>query len=177
MFAASVTLAALAMQLAYPTPSRVEVCAFRVLSGLPRSSLIGSPDLVRRVRVLPQPDSPIAVLSVDVSQLRLNAAGYSYDYDGKFGVRIRNVSDWVIKSATVSLLFWSENDGGGRHIALNHALAPGDAAWLAGGGNGYGWRLGHDIENLELRIAVESVEMDGCSYRPAQARSSRLPGT
>jgi hypothetical protein len=133
---------------------------------------------VRRARVLSQPDSPVAVLSVDLSQLVLTTGGSSYDYDGTFGIQIRNVSDRLIKSAMVSLFFWSELEGGGRHIGLNHALAPGDAAWLAGGGSGYAWRLGHDMdENLALRVAVESVEIDGCIYRPAQARPNRLLGT
>jgi hypothetical protein len=171
MFFASLTVALVAMQAIPRTPPGEQACAFRLFKPPTRLSLVGSPDLVRRARVLPQPDSPVAVLSVDLSQLVLTTGGSSYDYDGKFGIQIRNVSDRVIKSAMVSLLFWSELEGGGRHTGLNHALAPGDAAWLAGGGNGYAWRLGHDMdENLELRVAVESVEIDGCIYRPAQAR-------
>jgi hypothetical protein len=178
MFFASLIMALGVSQVAEPTRSTKAACAFRVPKELPRSSLIGSHDLVRRVRVLPQPDSPITVLSVDVSQLQLNTVSSSYDYDGRFGIRIRNISDRVIKSAIVSLSFWSETGGAGRLTNLNHRLAPGDAVWLAGGGDGGAWRLGHDMEeSLELRFAVESVAMDGCTYRPAQARPNRLPGT
>ena len=76
------------------------------------------------------------------------------------------------------LMFWSGRVGGGHGPVWKQPLAPGAAVWFDGNTRGSGVSPGVDMEtDLELRVVVESVEIEGCVYNPAQAHRITGPGT
>jgi hypothetical protein len=145
-------------------------CAFGLLQRVGQAEVIGSPELRSRTLVLEQPDSPLAILRVDVSDLKLNLGGPTHDHEGQFRIQVQNVSNRVVKDATIMLRYWSGRGGGGSGPAWKQPLAPAAVVWLSGNSRGSGVRLGEGMETgLELRLVVESVEIEGCVYKPAQA--------
>jgi hypothetical protein len=152
-----------------PTSNQT-TCAFELVQRVGQAEVLGSPELVSRTRVLEQPDSPVAILRVDVSNLKLNLAGPAHDHDGEFRIQVQNVSNRVINSATVMLRYWIGRGGGGSGPAWRQPLAPRAVVWLSAKSRGSGVRPGAELErDLEFRLVVESVEFGGCVYKPAQA--------
>lgn len=145
-------------------------CAFDVMQRVRQPEVIGSPELRSRTRVLQQPDSPLAIVRVDLSDLRLNLLGSTQEHEGRFSIQVQNVSSRTINRATTMLRYWSGRGGGGSGPAWKQPLAPGAVVWLTAGSRGSGVRPGEEMErDLELRVVVESVEFEGCLYKPAQA--------
>ena len=145
-------------------------CAFALLQHAGRAEIVGSPELRSRTSVLEQPDSPLAILRVDVSELKLTLGGPAQQHEGQFRIQVQNVSNRVVKDARIMLRYWSGRGGGGSGPAWKEPLAPGALVWLSANSRGSGVRPGEEMESgLELRLVVESVEMEGCVYKPAQA--------
>lgn len=150
--------------------SNQKSCAFDLLQRVGQAEVIGSPELLTRTRVLDQPDSPLAILRVDVSDLKLNLGGPAQNHDGRFRIQVQNVSNRVVNAATIMLRYWSGRGGGGSGPDWKRPLAPGAVVWLSDESRGSGVRPGEDLQSdLELRFVVESVEFGACVYKPAQA--------
>jgi hypothetical protein len=157
-------------QSAEQTTSDETTCAFALLQRVGRAEIVGAPDLRSRTLVLEQPDSPLAILRVDVSELKLTLGGPALHHDGQFRIQVQNVSNRVIKDARIMLRYWSGRGGGGSGPAWKEPLAPGAVVWLSANSRGSGVRPGEEMEGgLQLRLVVESVEIEGCVYKPAQA--------
>jgi hypothetical protein len=155
---------------AAPQQSAENGCGFTLSRQRVEPAIVGPPELVSRAHVLAQPDSPVVILSLDLSGITVNLAGPSHNREGQFRVQVQNVSDQAVKTANVMLRYWSGTGGGGHGPAFKEPLEPGEVRWLTGGGRGNSVRPGHDMESsLELRAVVESVELADCIYRPAQA--------
>src|SRR5687768_14410860 len=68
-------------------------CNFIRSGNAPPVTPIGANDLVQRVRMSAQPDSPVAITLLDFSETNLVVGSGSYQKAGRFTLEVLNVSD------------------------------------------------------------------------------------
>lgn len=121
------------------------------------------------VRVMHQPDSPVEILSVDLTGYVLDVQRgsdgiYRYSHSDRCKVRVRNRGSLPISDFEVSVggsgLIWTRTSASpfkpGQEVELGRC---------GGGGSGHG------PQPPEMVVLVARVEFDGCSYIPSQRHS------
>jgi hypothetical protein len=79
-------------------------CDF-VLSTEPQTvQIVGSPEVTMRTSIMRQPDSPLAILAVDLSSMQLTAAPGTFSRSGRAAVVVKNVSDRILNAGVVKCL-------------------------------------------------------------------------
>lgn len=142
-------------------------CRFAVSQHAQAPEIRGPEVLLSRARVLIQPDSPVARISVDLSPMTLTVAGEWFERSGGFGAVIKNVSDRVLTRATVVVRIRAKNGWIGSGADWKTPLQPGETARLvARGGRGNGTAPDGEVEIVAY---VDSVEAAGCVYKPSQS--------
>jgi hypothetical protein len=142
------------------------VCGFTLSHAAGSSSLprfLGTQDVVALAQVASQPGSPVQVEQVDLNGVQniLND-----DSGGSYGVQVRNVSDKAVSNIDVTLSLTRPREGGSLGSRFNGPLDPGKVAWVRGIG-----RFHADSalsKDTRILVAIESAEVGGCLYRPAQ---------
>jgi len=138
----------------------------RVVSG--PTTPAGPADVVSRTRILPQPDSPVVITSLDFSGSRLNVVPGFFEWQPNYSLQLMNVSDKLITDVRAAVHIRARDlSGVGEGPRWERTLAPGQRAVIAGhGGTGHGGFRGDDVT---VDAFIESVTFDGCIYRPSQA--------
>jgi hypothetical protein len=142
-------------------------CQFAVSRQSLPPEIHGPENIVSRARVLIQPDSPVALLSVDFSQMTLTVGGASFERSGGYSALIKNVSDRVLTQVEIVVRIRGKNGHIGSGTHWKTPLAPGETARVVartGRGNG----TAPDGE-VEVVTYVDSVETSGCVYKPSQS--------
>lgn len=144
-------------------------CGFTVQGESVEPSIAGPDDLVPLVYFIEQPDSPIEVVSVDLTGMWLSVSHErtSEHFCAKY--RVRNRSDRTVQGFELMLRLASAGGGGGAGTDSASPLLPGQAADIkACGGGGSG-----DAKDnyVRLLVYVNKVDFEGCHYKP----SLRIP--
>lgn len=148
---------------------RTSACTFVISAQNGEPEIAGDNEAARRAWVMTQPDSPLAILRVDLSDVALYAGDGYYSRSGRHVVDVKNISDKVITEAQVMVrVAFSVASGGGSGMKLGRPLQPGEQArieWKSGSGRG-----SHGTEREVSVVAlVREVQTAACTYRPSQA--------
>jgi hypothetical protein len=143
-----------------------ESCGFTVQGEPAQPTVEGPDDIVPLVYFVEQPDSPIEVVSVDLTGMWLSVANEQYSVRHCATYKVRNRSDRPVQAFDLELSI----SGGGGFGAPSSPLAPGQTAELkACGGGGHG--VGVPGNHVRLLVFARSVDFGDCFYRP----SARIP--
>jgi len=118
--------------------------------------------------VVEQPDSPLELLSVDLSGMKISTSSDRYESSDCARIKVRNRSDRAVRRFELSLEF---NAGGGFGTNRPSSLSGGQTADIDVCNTG---GSGRPIPApFHLLVSVARVEFAGCVYRP----SMRIPDT
>lgn len=138
-------------------------CGFNVQGEPTRPTVTGPHDIVPLVYVVEQPDSPIEIVSMDLSGMWLSVANERHTENHCAAYKARNRSDRVVQRFRIELLVGS---GSGYGEGSSSSLAPGQTIEIKscnGGGSG-----GAPGNHVMLLTSVSLVDFGDCLYRPSQ---------
>ena len=143
-----------------------ESCGFTVQGEPAHPTITGPDDILPLVYVVEQPDSPIEVVSVDLSGMSFSVANEQYTVRHCATYKVRNRSDRPVQAFNVELLI---NGLGGFGTNPLSPLPPGQTVEIKScGGGGHGGVPGNQVR---LLVFAQSVDFGDCFYRP----SARIP--
>ena len=149
-------------------PAREGACKFKVSESKAKPTITGPDEILSRVYLMEQPDSPIEIISVDFKYSWLTVSSGGSRHENHCRVRVRNRSDRPITGLGISLGPTGTQKATGGDIGLLRTvdsaprLAPGQEVEFRGCGT-YGF-MG---PNVVYTIAVEWVDFGDCEYYPS----------
>jgi hypothetical protein len=121
-----------------------------------------------------QPDSPVAITSLDVSGMQLTQTGGAFTRSGRHVAHIRNVSNrTIVEAEVVVYVGFGPRSGVGSGSKWRQPLQPGQSAkleWVAGTGRG----SIAGAERVSVVAVVEEVVIEGCIYRPSKRWTAQM---
>jgi hypothetical protein len=165
----SFSLLMFTLGVARPQQRASESCGFRVQGEPAHPTVTGPDDILPLVYVVEQPDSPIEVVSVDLSGMWLSVANEQHTEQDCASYKVRNRSDRPVQTFDVRLQVGVLKGGVGFGTHPSSPLAPGQTIEIEscrGGGRG-----GAPGNQVRLLVSVQSVDFGDCFYRP----SMRIP--
>lgn len=150
-------------------------CSFSLMSREASPFTVEGPDdMVSRVSVIGQPDSPIEILGADFTnyQVTFGNSAYVIHRGSFFTVDVRNRSDREVVGATVMVGFQlvAGHPGGGHGDGLKGPLGPGETARItlrASGGSGSGpWS---ESRPVTMMLRMQEVKFADCNYVPSRS--------
>ena len=148
-----------------------ESCGFALQGEPTRPTVTGPDDILPLVYVVEQPDSPIEVVSVDLTGMWLSVTNEQHTERDCATYKVRNRSDRLVQVFDVELSVSTRSGGGGFRTHPSSSLAPGQLVEIKScGGGGRGGALGNHVR---LLVTVQSVDFGDCFYRP----SVRIPSS
>lgn len=154
-------------------PPAENSCKFTVSESTQKATIAGPDEIVRLVRVIDQPDSPIEILAIDFQDSWSARNGSNFSERMRFKVKVRNRSDKPIRG--LSVVVWKAPGGlQGGHATLNAPLskpllAPGEEIELQSAGSGGSGS--EPKQEFQMLVSVDWVSFEGCQFYP----SLRLP--
>jgi len=149
-----------------------ESCGF-VLQGEPGHPTLAGPDgILPIVYVVEQPDSPIEIVSVDLTGTWLSVVNEQHTERECAVYKVRNRSDRLAQAFNVELWVSTLRGRGGFRTDSSSPLAPGQTVEIkscGSGGNG-----GAPGNKVRLIVSVQSVDFGNCFYRPSVRIPSNL---
>ena len=144
-------------------------CGFTVQGEPAHPTVTGPDDILPLVYVVEQPDSPIEVVSVDLSGMWLSVANEQHTERDCATYKVRNRSDRPVQTFEVQVSVSVFTGGGGFGTHPSSPVAPGQTVEIKScGGGGHGGAPGNHVR---LLVSVQSVDFGDCFYRP----SMRIP--
>jgi hypothetical protein len=154
---------------ARPQQHGTESCGFALQGEPTHPTVTGPDDILPLVYVVEQPDSPIEVVSVDLTGMWLSVANEQHAVQPCATYKVRNRSDRPVQTFDVELSVRALHSGGGFGAHSSSPLAPGQLVEIKScGGGGRGGAPGNHVR---LLLSVQSVDFGDCFYRP----SVRIP--
>ena len=146
-----------------------ESCGFTVQGEPTHPAVTGPEDILPLVYVVEQPDSPIEVVSVDLSGMWVSVANEQHTERDCATYKVRNRSDRLVRAFRVELKVTALTGAGGSGASSTSSLAPGQTGEIQScGGGGHGGAPGNHVK---LLVSVQLVDFGHCFYRP----SMRIP--
>lgn len=150
-------------------PTSSESCGFTVQGEPAHPTVTGPEDILPLVYVVEQPDSPIEIVSVDLSGMWVSVANEQHTERDCATYKVRNRSDRLVHAFEMGLKVGSLAGAGGFGTSPTSPLGPGQVVEIKScGGGGYGGAPGNHVK---LLVLVQSVDFGDCLYRP----SIRIP--
>jgi hypothetical protein len=146
-------------------------CQFSIVHRAPSAQVSGAEDLIGRVRLVAQPDSPVAITALDFSETNLVVGTGAYEHTGSHSVEVLNISDHVVSDVHIMIGVRHPRGGTGGGILFPERIAPGDRAHRRvrqGRAHGTG---DYAAEDVVLEAFVQKVTVGGCRYQPSVSRS------
>lgn len=177
-------LLSLALASLFHTPPQTatppDACEFAIVHQVPGTAALEGPEeIVTRVRLLRQPDSPIVIAAADFTKMRLDVAPGRYNWEGPHNIEILNVSDRPVHDIHFgAFIRWAGTAEGSNHgIGMwwyAQALAPGQHVTVArrGGGETGTSPRGDDVT---VDVGVRSARIGQCQLRPSLALPLQRP--
>ena len=155
--------------LARQPQQRSNSCGFAVQGQLGQSTVNGPEDIVPLVYIVDQPDSPVEVLSAELTGTWLSVSHEQHTerYCAKY--KIRNRSDRTVQKSEVMLMLSTTTGAGGSSGTFSSPLAPGQADDVESCGTGGNGSAKDDY--VRLLVYVNKVDFEDCHYKP----SLRIP--
>jgi hypothetical protein len=145
-------------------------CQFSLSADSIAPQILAAESIGVHVRLLAQPDSPVAVIGADLRHLTVTVGGSGFESHGTgpSTIEIRNISDRLLTRVDVAVRIRTNEGFVGNVVTTRLPIEPGGTARLElpRGGSGSGTAL-NDV--AELLVFVDSVETSGCRYKPSQA--------
>lgn len=162
------------------TATPPDACEFAIVHQVPGAAALRGPEeIVTRVRLLRQPDSPIVIASADFTEMRLDVAPGRYNWEGPHTIEILNVSDRPVHDIHFgAFIRWAGTSGGSDHGTgmwrYQQALAPGQRVTVARKGGG---EIGTSPrgDDVTVDVGVTSVRIGQCQLRPSLTLPLRRP--
>ena len=174
-FAVALGLVLLASTLALALPQQPQApdpdaCDFSVHGDAAKPTITGPDEIVPLVYVVEQPDSPIEILSIDLTGSWMTIANERFTFGNCAKFTVRNRSDRTVQALGLSLEHNSATRGGWLvHRQNPSPLAPGDTVQLGScNGGGSGSAPGNRVR---LMVSVSTMSLGDCVYSP----SVRIP--
>src|SRR2546425_1178289 len=116
-------------------------CQFAIVPEARAPQIRGPSDITSRAIVMHQPDSPVAVVGVDLTGMNLVAGSGFYEVSGRYSVTIKNISDRALQHVQVRVSIGSRMGAVGGGVGSPRPLEPGATAHInfrsgRGGGTG-----------------------------------------
>jgi hypothetical protein len=149
-------------------PPAAATCGFTTRIAPPTLVITGPEEITSRVRLVTQPDSPVALSRVDFSEAILNVTDGSFTFEKGYAVEVINLSDRTVTDVRLRSFVRSRNGGAGGGPTVKGPLGPGQSgAHRVSQGRSQGTS---PLPSDEVRVllSVESVEFSDCVYRPSQ---------
>lgn len=145
-------------------------CGFAVQGEPVQPSVKGPDEIVPLVYVVEQPDSPIEVVSVDLTGMWLSVSNEQHTEQDCAKYTIRNRSDRTVQRFEIMLeLSTIGGAGGGSGASSSSALPSGQVVEVKSCGlRGHGSAKDNYIR---LLVYVDKVDFEDCHYKP----SLRIP--
>ena len=161
----------LGVSLARRPQEKISPCGFTVRSESVEPSITGPDEIVPLVHVVEQPDSPIEVVSVDLTGTWLSISQERTTDHLCAKYRVRNRSDRTVQEFEIMLMLSTiRGEGGGSGAFSSSSLVPGQAADVVSCGvNGGGGRAKDNY--VRLLVYVNKLDFEDCHYKP----SLRIP--
>jgi hypothetical protein len=140
------------------------LCEFTAAQNSTKANFVGPPELFAQTLVTFQPGAPTAIVQVDLNGINNILA--DDETMGSYGVEVRNVSNAILSRVTVMLHVVSDRESGGLASRFDGPLDPGATAWIRGIGKIHWSR--DEGQKTRVAVAVDSVVLGGCLYKPAQ---------
>ena len=152
-----------------------ERCEFSLVGERPKAEMTAGANgdqLVRAIKVVDQPDSPLAITSLDLRGLTLNASLSQYTMEGTISVEVMNISDVpVLRVEFGRAAGWRDGSASGRWSFDTH-LRPGErSVYSFSGRSGGGTALPAE---LTVVVGVDAVSIGNCRHEPSVTAASAL---
>lgn len=144
-----------------------ETCEFGITARAPEAKFTGPEEILTRVHLLKQLDSPVAVVAADFSEAKLGVGGEWATFEGPYYIDVVNLSDRTLDQVHVQVSVRSQHGGFGGGVGWKSPLAPSVSARLSNRPGARGQGTAPD-DVVDVIISIESVWLDGCEYRPAK---------
>ena len=145
-------------------------CGFAVQGEPAQPTVKGSDDIVPLVHVVEQPDSPLEVVSVDLTGMWLSVSHEQHTERDCAKYRIRNRSDRTVQDFEIMLMLSTiAGAGGGSGTVSSSPLPPGQAVDVESCGVRGNGSAKDDY--VRLLVYVDKVDFEDCHYKP----SIRIP--
>jgi hypothetical protein len=166
----SFSLLMFTLGVARPQQHASESCDFAVQGESAHATVTGPDDILPLVYVVEQPDSPIELVSVDLTGMWLSVSNEQHTEQDCAKYKIRNRSDRTIQKSEIMLMLSTTGGAGGGSGALTSSpLSPGQTIEVESCGvRGHGSATDNYVR---LLVYVRSVDFGDCLYKP----SLRIP--
>jgi len=145
-------------------------CGFAVQGEPAQPTVKGPDDIVPLVYVVEQPDSPIEVVSVDLTGMWLSVSHEQHTEQDCAKYRIRNRSDRTVQEFEIMLMLSTiAGAGGGSGTGSSSHLSPGQAVEVESCGVRGNGSAKDDY--VRLLVYVDKIDFEDCHYKP----SLRIP--
>lgn len=148
-------------------------CGFALQGKPARPTVTGPDDILPLVYVVDQPESPIEVVSVDLTGMWLSVSNEQHTEQDCARYVIRNRSDRTIQKFELMLMLsTSGGAGGGSGTPSSSPINPGQVVEVKScGARGHGSAKDNYIR---LLVYVNSVDFGDCLYKPSLRIPHRL---
>jgi hypothetical protein len=158
-----------ALIVAVPQGEPHTLCTFTISRDAEPPQITGAPEVVSRTSVMHQPDSPLAIVAVDLSEMQLATPPGTYTRSGREALVVKNVSDRILTNARVRVFTgFGRRSGGGHGSRLKQPLRPAEQVPLEWSSKGQG-NHPSTSDDVVVVASVEEVTTEGCVYRPSQS--------
>jgi hypothetical protein len=157
--------------LALATPLQAqEPCKFSLVSDRPIPiTAQGEAVVVQAVKVVDQPDSPLAITSLDLRGLTLNASSSHYTMEGAISVEVINISDMPVARIEFGRAAgWRDGYSSGKW-SFGSQLGPGERRVFTFNGRTRGGTGQPD--QLMVLVGMDVIFFGQCRYEPAVTAS------
>ncbi len=142
-------------------------CKFSLSPVQAQTKVVGPPEIVDKVVLLVQKDSPVQIIWADFTDAVLDVVGERFEFSEGHKLKIRNRSGRPIYRVEVFAHVVARTGAGGAGMIWNGELLPGRTAVLTVAG-GYGNGDAPDDE-VKVLLGIESVGFADCDYWPSKS--------
>ena len=158
-----------AMQSAGALNSQTASCAFSIVHRAPEQvSVAGPAEVLSRLRIMRQPDSPVLVAGMDFTASELEVVDGSYTSQLRGRIELMNLSDREVRDVQLRVYVRAINGSVGVGPRPIVSIAPGAHGVIEnlvhkGHGSGH-------IGDIFVDVVVESMTIGDCLHRPSQTQ-------
>jgi len=159
-------------------PEPVDSCHFAVSQESTKPKITGPEDITPLVYIVDQPDSPVEIVSMDLTGYVLSVAQERFTFRDCWAMKVRNRSDQPVNGLEVMVLVSSRGFGVGPGFSSGPSQvqslgANQETEIHSCGGGGTGDARGHQVRIFAF---VERVSVNKCVYLPSKRIPYELAG-
>lgn len=151
-------------------PQAQEPCKFSLIAARPQATSRGPEDVVQAVKVVDQPDSPLAITSLDLRAVTLDASPWQYTMEGMMLIEVMNVSDVAISRVELGRAAGWRDGYGSNRWSFGSVLGTGERRTFtltvrSRGGTAF-------PDELTVAVGIDAAWIEECRYEPVVTAAS-----